>query len=115
MNSTEVSVNASLFLVLWLLSCFSMAGLPGEQSLLRIVGGRDVPHGKQPWQVSFQDGREHFCGGSLIAPQWILTAAHCLDNYHQETLGDIEIRINPVKVSGDGMRPLRAANAYFHD
>ena len=42
----------------------------------RIVGGTEVKAHSWPWQVSLQAG-DHFCGGSLINQQWILTAAHC--------------------------------------
>jgi secreted trypsin-like serine protease len=51
-----------------------------------IVGGVPVNNiSELPWQVALVDGddskRDQFCGGSLIAPNWVLTAAHCIDNF----------------------------------
>jgi len=45
-----------------------------------IINGQDVdPPGKYPWQVSLQyTSGFHFCGGSIISPTWILSAAHCV-------------------------------------
>nr|AAB66650.1 serine proteinase [Herdmania momus] len=47
---------------------------------LHIVGGTTVTHGSIPWQVSLRLKRElrHFCGGSILNRNWILTAAHCI-------------------------------------
>ncbi|XP_051973334.1 transmembrane protease serine 2 isoform X2 [Xyrauchen texanus] len=45
----------------------------------RIVGGTTVTtKGVWPWLVSLQIARRHLCGGSVITPYWILTAAHCV-------------------------------------
>uniref|UniRef100_A0A3B3T3H8 Plasminogen n=1 Tax=Paramormyrops kingsleyae TaxID=1676925 RepID=A0A3B3T3H8_9TELE len=46
----------------------------------RIVGGcKSTPH-SWPWQISLRTSTGlHFCGGTLIKPQWVVTAAHCLE------------------------------------
>ena len=44
----------------------------------RIVGGVEATPGEFPWMVSVQSGNSHFCGASLIAPEWVLTASHCV-------------------------------------
>ncbi|XP_036385954.1 granzyme K-like [Megalops cyprinoides] len=42
-----------------------------------IVGGKEVKPHSSPWMVSIQCNNHHFCGGTLIKDQWVLTAAHC--------------------------------------
>ena len=55
-----------------------------DQPDTRIIGGEFVDQG-YPWMVSIQKGY-HFCGGVLIAKDWVLTAAHCLDDKTPEEL-----------------------------
>lgn len=44
-----------------------------------VVNGTATDIAETPWQVSLQDEYGHFCGGSIIAPNKIVTAAHCIE------------------------------------
>ncbi|KAM9733549.1 transmembrane protease serine 4a isoform 1-T1 [Menidia menidia] len=56
------------------LTC-SDCGQVGSQD--RVVGGTDASIEDWPWQVSLQRDGQHKCGGSLVSPSWVVTAAHC--------------------------------------
>ncbi|XP_007531350.1 kallikrein-1-like [Erinaceus europaeus] len=76
---------------MWLLvlvlafSLVQTGAVPPIQS--RIIGGWDCQKNSQPWQVALYHFSNFQCGGTLVHPRWVLTAAHCSSDNYQLWLG----------------------------
>ncbi|KAJ9575983.1 hypothetical protein L9F63_007083 [Diploptera punctata] len=57
----------------------------------RIVGGIPTEMTKHPFQVSLERDGNHTCGGSIISPDWVVTAGHCVV---KENSPPTKVRIN---------------------
>jgi len=53
----------------------------------KIIGGEEATEDRYSYTVSLNDDWGHFCGGSMIAPDVVLSAAHCQGGQYQITVG----------------------------
>ncbi|XP_042277558.1 chymotrypsin B [Thunnus thynnus] len=107
---------------LWIVSCLAFVsaaygcGTPAISPVVsgyaRIVNGEEaVPH-SWPWQVSLQQSNGfHFCGGSLINENWVVTAAHCnVRTYHRVVAGEHDKGYG----SNEDVQVLKPAKVFTH-
>ncbi|KAK8761461.1 hypothetical protein V5799_027268 [Amblyomma americanum] len=52
----------------------------------RIVGGREALPGEFPWQVALRIREFVFCGGAIVSPTEVVTAAHCVEGMSPKRL-----------------------------
>jgi secreted trypsin-like serine protease len=50
-----------------------------RQDQTKITGGTGADISEYPWQVFYESGN-YTCGGTIIAGDWIITAAHCTED-----------------------------------
>ncbi|XP_029460528.1 coagulation factor X [Rhinatrema bivittatum] len=61
--------------------------------LTRIIGGRDCKPGECPWQALLvNENNDGFCGGTILTPDVVLTAAHCMNQtkYFKVVVGEVD-------------------------
>jgi len=58
----------------------------GDDADIQVIGGYEVTPYSRPYQVALLMNGRQGCGGTLISPDWVLTAAHCLDSASTSSL-----------------------------
>lgn len=92
-----VSISGALVLLIGVAGAPTASAAPDNVDALgksRIIGGKAVSNDAYPFMASLQFSGTSFCGASLVAPQVLMTAAHCV------TAGDILTGLPVPDVSG---------------
>lgn len=87
--SCILCINSNIFKMKCVLFCLSIVVFGcttfASAASLRIINGNPAAEKDFPWHVSIigktESGSLQLCGGSLIAADWVLTAAHCVIGY----------------------------------
>ncbi|XP_035881010.1 proproteinase E-like [Phyllostomus discolor] len=95
----------------------SGCGRPSFNPSTRVVNGQDAVPYSWPWQISLQYEKNgdfhHTCGGTLIDPDWVMTAGHCVSSSltYQVVLGEYD---RSTKEGPEQVIPINAEDLFVH-
>ena len=80
----------------------------------RIVGGEVAATHSLGWSVSLRVSQSrHFCGGTILSPRFILTAAHCLEDL-TSSYGRITVAVGTDQLYDNVGQRLSVSRIYLH-
>ncbi|XP_045926295.1 urokinase-type plasminogen activator-like [Micropterus dolomieu] len=107
--------------------CSSPTGIPldtertcGERSerrMHKIVGGTFTTIESHPWVAAIFRKSDHFlCGGSLIAPCWVVTAAHCFSDIDETSMRHMSVYLgkSAINETCDGQQRFTVEKLIIH-
>ena len=85
----------------------------------RIIGGQPADFGEYPFMVALlfepiqgSDFDKQYCGGSLIASRWVLTAAHCVD--FLESPDEVVVAVSRTNLDSTQGQRVAVRNFFIH-
>lgn len=88
------------------------AAIAGPGIKPQVVGGTETVPNSRPYQVALLMNGRQGCGGTLISPDWVLTAAHCLDSASTSTL---TVQVGAHSISRRDGQNLRVSQIIKHE
>ncbi|OXA61937.1 trypsin-7 [Folsomia candida] len=85
-----------------------LAPLENEED--KIVGGEPTTIEDYPYQVQLQNRGSFFCGGSIISPKHVLTAAHCTNG---QSASSLSVRVG-TSTRGCGGQVIQVSEIHQH-
>lgn len=82
-------------------SSASSAATTASARTPRIVGGTPAQDGAWPWQIALFEEGFFSCGGSLLSPEWVVTAAHCVVSDNGAVVSPSLLRIRAGSLSNN--------------